>query len=110
MAFFPESSYIVSMTAHRRPFDPVFCSVGSNREVFPEVSDLSNPVFKTTKPSPSAKADITTAAARSIIDDEVTAREKKTARLQLLRMEKEAAEAKEPAPAKPKKAAKKIKV
>lgn len=72
--------------------------------------DLNNPVFKTTKPTPAAKADITSAAARSIIDDEVTAREKKTARLQLMRMEKEAAEAKvAPAP-KPKKAAKKIKV
>ncbi len=74
------------------------------------MSDLNNPVFKTAKPSPAAKADITTAAARAIIDDEVTAREKKTARLQLLRMEREAAEAKEvPAP-KAKKTTKKIKV
>ena len=72
------------------------------------MSDLNSPVFKTTKPSPSAKADITSAAARSIIDSEVTAREKKTARLQLLRMEKEAEEAKVvPEPKKKKAPAKK---
>ncbi|MDP9590272.1 UNVERIFIED_ORG: hypothetical protein J2W19_002831 [Shinella zoogloeoides] len=55
---------------------------------------LSTPV----KPSSQAKAAATDSAARTIIASEVTAREKKTARLRALRMEQEAIQEKaEPA-------------
>ncbi len=61
------------------------------------MSDLNSAIFKTAKPSPATKAEITSAVARGIIDDEAAAREKKTARLQALRLEREAAEAEEAA-------------
>lgn len=55
---------------------------------------LSTPV----KVSPQAKAAATDSAARTIIASEVTAREKKTARLRALRLEQEAIQEKaEPA-------------
>ncbi|WP_331371561.1 hypothetical protein [Sinorhizobium chiapasense] len=60
----------------------------------------SNSVFKPTKKSPSDRADQATLASRAIVEQEKIAREKKTARLRQLRLEKEAAEeAANPAPA-----------
>ncbi|THK35054.1 hypothetical protein EHS39_27140 [Ensifer sp. MPMI2T] len=60
----------------------------------------ANSVFKPAKKNPSDRADQATIASRAIMEQEKVAREKKTARLRQLRLEKEAAEeAANPAPA-----------
>ncbi|MBP1883240.1 hypothetical protein [Sinorhizobium mexicanum] len=51
-----------------------------------------NGVFKPAKKTPSDRADQATVASRAIMEQEKIAREKKTARLRQLRLEKEAAE------------------
>ncbi|MCA1443693.1 hypothetical protein I6F07_26475 [Ensifer sp. IC4062] len=61
----------------------------------------TNSVFKPGKKNPSDRADQATLASRAIVEQEKLAREKKTARLRQLRLEKEAAEeAANPAPEK----------
>jgi hypothetical protein len=60
----------------------------------------TNRLFKPEKKNPADRADQATLAARAINEQEATAREKKTARLKQLRLEKEAAEAAN-APAEP---------
>lgn len=52
----------------------------------------TNSVFKPAKKTPSDRADQATLASRAIMEQEKVAREKKTARLRQLRLEKEAAD------------------
>lgn len=57
----------------------------------------TNALFRSEKKNPADRADQATLAARAVIEKEAAAREKKTARLKQLRLEKEAAEAGAPA-------------
>jgi hypothetical protein len=61
--------------------------------LFVKNANTTNRLFKAEKKNPADRADQATLAARAINEQEAAAREKKTARLKQLRLEKEAAEA-----------------